>query len=172
MARPCRTVSCRRHSPASSTWLSPHRRMGSCNLALPTPVCENYVPSFPSSGSPTRSPITIAERVLEQELPNDSQGSPSSNLHPTTFFFFFFALCLMFYPRTKTFLSRAQNSSSAPCVFCLITSASLIFQKNSIASLRNITNGFKSRQVSTSRAPVFLTGKTKRNLKNILSYFY
>jgi len=89
MVRPCRTVDCRRHSPASSTWLSLRRRMGSCNLALPTLVCENYVPSFPSSGSPTRSPITIAERVLEQELPNDSQGSPSSNLHPTTPPFFF-----------------------------------------------------------------------------------
>jgi len=145
--------------------------MGSCNLALPTPVCENYVPSFPSSGSPTRSPITIAERVLEQELPNDSQGSPSSNLHPTAHFFSW-ALCLMFYPRTETSLPRAQNSSPAPGVFCLITSASLIFQKNSIASLRNITKGFKSRQVSTSRNQVFLSGKTKRNLKNILSYFY
>ena len=81
-------------------------------------------------------------------------------------------LCLMFYPRTKTSLPRAQNSSSAPGVFCFITSASLIFQKNSTASLRNITNGFKSRQVSTSRGQVFLSGKTKGNLKNILPYFY
>jgi hypothetical protein len=142
--------------------------MGSCNFALPTPVCENYVPPFPSSGYPTRSPITIGERVLEQELPNDSQGFPSRQIHPTAHFF---ALSLMFYPHSKTFLPRAWNSPSAPGVFCLITSASLIFQKNSIASLRNITTGFKSRQVSTSRDPAFLSGKTKRNLKKYFILF-
>jgi hypothetical protein len=81
-------VFCPRHSPAPSTCLSPQSCMGSCNFALPTPVCENYVRPFPSSGNPTRSPITIGERVLEQELPNDSQGSPSRHLHPTTHFFF------------------------------------------------------------------------------------
>lgn len=84
---------------------------------------------------------------------------------------FFFCLVSDVLPSYQNFLPRAQNSS-APGVFCLITSASLIFQKNSIASLRNITNGFKSRQVSTSRDPVFLSEKTKRDLKNILPYFY
>lgn len=91
--------SCTRISPPTSSW-TPHVPLtssqmygGGCNFDLPTPVCENYVRPFPSSGTPTRSPITIGERVLEQELPNDSQGSPippSSAHHP------FLALCLMF----------------------------------------------------------------------------
>jgi len=77
----------------------------------------------------------------------------------------------MFYPRTKTSLPRAQNSSAAPGVFCLITSASLIFQKNSIASLRNITNGFKSRQVSTSRDPGLSEGENKKKFEKYFILF-
>lgn len=84
-------VFCLRQSPAPSTCLSPHSCTGSCKFALPTPVCENNVRPFPSGGNPTRSPITIGERVLEQELPNDSQSSPSCQLHLTAHFF----LCLV-----------------------------------------------------------------------------
>jgi hypothetical protein len=135
---------------------------GSFNFDLPTPVCENYVRPFPPSGNPNRSPITIGERVLEQELPNDSQGSPFLCLRLFLPCVWCSTLILQrLYPTHKIRRMRTAYCSPLRCV----ASASFIFQKNScIASLGNITNGFKSRHVSASRNPKFLSGETKRNM--------
>jgi hypothetical protein len=137
---------------------------GGCNFDLPTPVCENYVRPFPPSGSPTRSPITIGERVLEQELPNDSQGSP---IPPYSAHRPFLALYLMFYPHTTIFPPHARNSSSAPGVSLPTTLYN--FRFINLSKEFHCLLGFKSRQVSTSRDPEILSVKTKRyRLKFVL----
>jgi hypothetical protein len=76
-------------------------------------------------------------------------------------------LCLMFFPHTTIFPPHAQNSSYARSIFLPTTLYNFRFIK--LSKEFHCLLGFKSRHVSTSRDPKFLSMKQREyTLKFIL----